>query len=301
MELRELKSMAALDESGSIREAAKRCNISPAAIHKHLKTLERELDVRLYEKREGRLRLTEAGRVALPFAKEILLRHDGAFAAIAEWKDGGSGIVRVGAGPSFSSYLLPAIVKRFRRRFPRVDVYVETGDSSHLMSHIRSGALDLAFDLAAAALEDNNLEQVAQWEAHTGFICSKRELPALCRLKTLEKKPFILFRKGDLMESVIQNYLRLLNFRPSVVMRSDSAEAIKAMIRVGLGISVLFLWNIDCDPSGLSVLSTDAPPLSLRMALIRLKSGYRSKVVSEFIQLAGQVNWKNLHPIKPPG
>jgi DNA-binding transcriptional LysR family regulator len=298
MEFREIKSMVALDECGSIRDAAKSCNLSPAAVHKHLKTIERELGVQVYQKWEGRLRLTEAGKIALPFAREILLHHEAAFAAIEEWKDGGRGMVRVGAGPSFSSYLLPPIVKRFRRLFPRVDVYVETGESSHLMSHLKSGSLDLAFDLAAAALEDKNLEQVARWEAHTGFISAKARFPAPCRLKTLEHTPFILFRKGTLMESVIQNYLNSLNFRPSVVMRSDSAEAIKAMIRTGLGISVLFLWNIGSDPGGLSVLRTDAPPLALRMALIRLKSGYTPKVVNEFIKLAGGMNWKNLHLVQ---
>jgi|HubBroStandDraft_6_1064221.scaffolds.fasta_scaffold3223813_2 DNA-binding transcriptional LysR family regulator len=85
-----------------------------------------------YAKQSGRLQLTEGGRIALPFAREILIHHDAAFAAIEEWKGGGRGIVRVGAGPSFSSYMLPTLVKRFWPPFPHVDVYVETGDSDHL-------------------------------------------------------------------------------------------------------------------------------------------------------------------------
>ncbi|MEO7143000.1 MAG: LysR family transcriptional regulator [Bryobacteraceae bacterium] len=301
MELREIKSLIALEEHGSIREAAKKCAISPAAVHKHLKTLESELGVRIYEKQEGHLRLTDAGRIVLTFAKEILLHHDATFTALAEWKDGDRGLVRVGAGPSFSGNLLPPLVKRFRRRFPRVDLYVETGDSNHLISRLRAGSLDLVFDLAAAAMEDKNLDLVAQWEARTGFISARPDVPAHCRLRALKSIPFILFGKGTLMESVVQNYLNSLNFRPSVVMRSDSSEAIKAMIRAGLGISVLFLWNLDGDPrsAALSVLRTDAPPLSLRMALIRLKSSYAPKAAMEFIQLAGGMNWKNLHLVKP--
>jgi DNA-binding transcriptional LysR family regulator len=302
MELREIKSLVALDEHGSIREAAKNCNISPAAVHKHLKTLESELGVRLYEKQNGRLTLTEAGRIALPFGKEMLLHHDSAFTAITEWKDGGRGAVRVGAGPSFSSYLLPPLIKRFRRRFPRVDVYVETGDSNHLISRLKAGALDLAFDLSAAAMQDRDLEQVAQWEAQTAFISARPDVASHCRLKALQGVPFILFGKGTLMESVIQNYFNSLSFRPTVVMRSDSSEAIKAMIRAGLGVSVLFLWNIDSDPrsSIFSVVRTDAPPLSLRMGLIRIKSSYTARAVNEFIALAARANWKNLHLVKHP-
>lgn len=300
MELRELKSLLALDQYGSIREAAKSCHISPAAVHKHLKTLESEFGVRLYAKHDGRLQLTEGGRVALPFARDILLHYDAAFTAIEEWKGGGRGSVRVGAGPTFSNYMLPALVKKFRRRFPQVDVYVETGDSAHLISRLRAGALDLIFDLAAADPDDQNLEQVAQWEAQTGFISSRPDVPSHCRLGELEKVPFILFAKGTAMESAIRHYFQSLNFHPSVVMRSDSAEAIKAMIRAGLGVSVLFLWNIDAEVRGsaFTVIRTNAPPLSLRMALVRLRSGYTPKAVQEFIKLTGGMNWKNLHPLK---
>jgi DNA-binding transcriptional LysR family regulator len=286
-----------LHQYGSIREAAKHCNISPAAVHKHLKTLEDEFGLRLYSKQNGRLHLTEGGLVALPFAREILLHYDAAFAAIEEWKGGGRGTVRVGAGPTFSTCMLPALVKKFRRHFPRVDVYVETGDSEHLTSRLQAGALDLIFDLAASHLEDRSLEQVAQWEAQTGFISARADVPTHCRLSALQKVPFILFSKGTAMELAVRHYMHALNFQPSVVMRSDSAEAIKAMIRAGLGISVLFLWNIDAEmrSAAFKVIRTDAPPLSLRMALIRLKSGFTPKTVVEFIKLADRMNWKNLH------
>ncbi len=102
------------------------------------------------------------------------------------------------------------------------------------------------------------------------------------------------------MESVVQHYLDSLDFRPNVMMRSDSSEAIKAMIRAGIGISVLFLWNINVDlrSSIFSVIRTDAPPLSMRMALIRLKSSYAPKAVAEFTRLASGMNWKNLHLVK---
>jgi len=302
VELREIKSLVALHQYGSIREAAKQCHISPAAVHKHLKTLQDEFGLRLYDKQNGRLQLTEAGHVALPYARDILLHYDATFAAMEEWKGGGKGTVRVGAGPTFSSCMLPALVKKFPRRFPRVDIYVETGDSNHLLSRLRSGSLDLIFDLAAPGLEDKSLEQVAQWEAHTGFISARSDVPTHCRVRALEKVPFILFGKGTAMESAIRHYFNSLNFQPSVVMRSDSSEAIKAMIRAGLGISVLFLWNIDSEmrSKAFKVIRTDAPPLSLRMALIRSRSNYTPKAVAEFIALAGQMNWKNLHLLNTP-
>jgi len=109
--------------------------------------------------------------------------------------------------------------------------------------------------------------------------------------------PFILYQRGSRVETIVSAYFDHLNFRPKVVMRSDSAEAIKAMIRSGLGISVLFVWNLNSEPrNSFSVIHTDAPPLLSHMALLKLSSRYTPRPVEEFIELARGMSWKNLHP-----
>lgn len=152
--------------------------------------------------------------------------------------------------------------------------------------------------MASAALEEPGFEQVALWESPAGVISGRADVPSHCRLHQLEKFPFILYQKGSRIESIVAAYLNRLNFRPRVVMRSDSAEAIKAMIRSGLGISVLFFWNINSDlRSGtLSVVHTDAPPLISHMALLKIKSNYTTRAVQEFIAMARRMRWRNLHP-----
>ena len=70
MELKELRSLVALSELGSISLAAGYLHLSPPAIHKQLKTLESELGVRLYEKAGRQLQLTQAAEVLLPYLKD---------------------------------------------------------------------------------------------------------------------------------------------------------------------------------------------------------------------------------------
>jgi DNA-binding transcriptional LysR family regulator len=298
MELREIRSLVALAETGSILAASDRRHLSPAAVHKHLKTLEREMGVRLYEKSQGGLALTQAGRLVLPHAKEILMQHEAAFAVVGEWREAKRGLVRVGAGPTFSTHLLPALVKRFRRKHGGVEVFVETGSSAHLNERLLNGSLDLIFDVGAAALNEPQLEQVAVWSSPAGFVSARPDVPSHCRLKQLESVPFILFQKGTRMEAIVQAYLDSLNFRPRVVMRSDSSEAIKAMIRAGLGISVLFLWNVASDvrAGAFTVVRTGAPPLISYMALIKVKTKFTPKPVQAFIDMAVRSDWKQLHP-----
>jgi DNA-binding transcriptional LysR family regulator len=299
MELREMKSLIALSECGSIHEASARCNLSPAAVHKHLKILESEFGIRLYTRKQGRLALTDAGLILIPLFRDIVLRCGAAQAALEDWKGARRGLVRIGAGPAFSSYLLPPLVRRFRRRFPKIDVFVETGDSGHLIHQLKTGALDLAFDLAIAAAQDETLQQLAAWESEAGFISAASGLPRHCELKALQNEPFILFPKNSPMGSLVQNHLSALDFVPNAVMCSDSAEAIKAMVLAGMGISLLFLWNVDLDSqkSRFSVIQTEKPPLISRIALIRLRGGYTPQAVGEFVTLARGVSAKHFRPV----
>ena len=292
-----MRSLVLLAKYGTIQETAESCHLSPPAVHKHLKTVEKEFGVRIYAKRGGRLELTDAGRLLLQFVREILAQHEAATAAMHDWQGARRGVVRVGAGPSFTTLLLPQLLKRYRHRFPNVDIFVDTATGDHLLHRLRGGHLDLIFDLGSSALEEPGVEVLAQWESPGGFVSGRTNIPNPCDIQQLKRVPFILHQEGTRMERIVEAYFDQIGFRPRVMMRSDSAEAIKAMVRSGLGISVLFYWNIGWEPpkSPLAVLRTNAPPFVSEIALIKTRSHYTAPAVLQFITLAKKMSWKNLH------
>ena len=299
MELREIQSFVLLAKSHSILEVARELRLTPGAVHKHLKTLEEELGVRLYERHDGTLRLTAAGEVAFPHFLDVLDRRDAAIRAISDCKEQTAGLIRVGAGPNFSSHMLPRILSKFRHAYPQVEVYVETGNGSHLMESLRNGALDLIFDVAFPDTKPPEFTPMALWESHVGIVSALSDLPAHCRMERLIKVPFILFQKGSRMDAMIDSYFQRISFRPQVVMRSDSAEAIKAMVKSRLGVAMLFLYNANQEfkTGSLRIIHTDAPPLSARMVLLKRDSSYTSKALIAFTKVAQSMNWANLHPL----
>jgi len=304
MELREIQSFVLLARSHSILESAQELRLTPGAVHKHLKTLEAELGVRLYERRGGALRLTPAGEAALPYFQDVLDRRDAVVRVISDWQQDTAGLLRIGAGPSFSSYMLPGILSRFRRRYPKVEVFVETGTGSHLMESLLNGSLDLIFDIGYPAVGPSEVTLMTQWESEVGIVSALPDLPQRCRMARLASIPFILFQKGSRMQDMIDGHFQRIGFRPNVVMRSDSAEAIKAMVKSRLGVAMLFLWNANQEfrSGSLRVIHTDAPRLSARMALLKRKNSYTPKAFSAFAQVAQRKNWTNLHPLAaPPG
>jgi DNA-binding transcriptional LysR family regulator len=300
MELREMQSLLLLERTGSILHTSAALGLTPGAVHKHLKTLERELGAQLYVKSAAGLSLTPEGRIVLPYFQQALAGKEAAAEALLDFRHGVRGIVRVGAGPSFSSSMLPAVLRKFRARRRQVEVYVETGNGGHLLDGLRGGSLDLIFDPLDSAAQD--IEIAAAWDAPIGIVSALAETAAPLNPAKLRGLPFILFQKDSRMDKLTGDYFAEIGLQPKVVMRSDSAEAIKAMVKNRLGVAPLFLWNVNPElrSKTLHVVHAKLPPLAARMGLMRRKSAYVSQALAAFIETAREMDWRNLRPVEAP-
>jgi DNA-binding transcriptional LysR family regulator len=300
VELRELRSLQTLAELGSISLTGEKLHLSAAAIHKQLKILEGELGVRLYEKVGRQLQLTQAAELLLPYARDILVQHDSALAALEEWKGMGRGVVRIGTGPS--SYVLPAILKKFRRANPGVEVLVETGNTPVLLDELQKGSLDLALIVSADLTEARDFCVENHWDFELVLVSHMRQPLRKPRLADLKSLRFILFRKGSRMQNPIDRYFAANGLEPNVIMRFDNADFIRAMVRTGLGVSMLPLWVVDKDvkDGGLNIIHQTEPPLHSKIALIRRKSPFVPKPVQGFIETARSLDLKNLRLLTSP-
>lgn len=294
MELKELRSLVALSELGSISLAAEQLHLSPPAIHKQLKILEGELGVSLYEKVGRRLQLTQAADVLLPYLRDLLAQYDSALSALQEWKGMKRGLVRIGTGPS--AYVLPAILKKFRRTNPTIEVLVETGNTPVLLDGLSRGSLDLALLVSADLVEQQDYRVEMAWDFELVIVSHQRQPPSHPRLADLRHLRFILFRKGSRMEEPIDRYFAANGFEPNVVMRFDNSEFMRSMVRAGMGIAILPLWvvNRDVKEHRLSLIRPGGPPIYSKIALVRRKSGFVPRAVQAFIEAARNLEQQHL-------
>lgn len=294
VELRELRSLLALAELGSISLTGGKIHLSAAAIHKQLKILEEELGVRLYEKVGRQVQLTQAAELLLPYVREMLIQHDSAVFAIEEWKGMRSGLVRVGTGPS--SYLLSAILKRFRETNPGVEVVLENGNTPVLLLELQKGSLDVALIVSSDLIEARDFCLENHWDLQMVLVSHERHPLRKPHIADLKNERFILYRKGSRMQNPIDRYFAANGLEPNVIMRSDSAEFIRTLVRAGMGISMLPVWTVDKDvrDGHLNIIKQAEPPLYLKIALIRRKSGFVPKPVQAFIEIARQLNVRDL-------
>jgi DNA-binding transcriptional LysR family regulator len=296
MEIRELRSLLHLSESGSLRETAAALHLSPAAVHKQLRALGSELGFLLYEKVGQRLKLTQGAEFVVPYLRSVLAQHDAAVAAAGEWKGLRRGLVRIGAGPTIASYLLPPLLKRFRRHRAGVELVVDTGNSGALLAGLSRGDLDMALLVAPPGADDPDVKVNLDWEFEIVLVANLRQAPRRCSIRDLSGLPFILFKKGSRIEEFIDRYFAATGFQPRVVMRLDNADAIKAMVRAGLGISMLPYWTVaaDVNRKSLHLVHQDEKALVSRILLVSRKTGYVSQPAEAFIQLAQSFDFPKL-------
>ncbi len=288
MDLRGLRSFVTLAKVNNITKTAAALHLSPAAIHKQLKNLEEELDARLYEKVGRRLRLTPAAQVLLPHATDLLQRYDTALSAFAEWKGLKSATVRLGTGPGTSISILPELLAQFRAVHPDVEVVVETGSTAFLIQELSEGSLDVAMMVNPDAPGHDRLTVEAAWDFDIVLVTASAGLPRRCSLKDLAKVPFILFKSGSQVEKAIDSYLASFDFHPRVIMRFDNAEAIKAILRIGAGVSMVPHWAVQQEIRNgtLTMIEQVEPPLRSKIILAVRRGGYLTSAARALVDIA---------------
>ncbi len=294
MDLREVRSIVATAEQGNLRRAAERVHLSPAAVHKHMRQIEEELGVRLYERSGRGLKPTAAMEMLLPHLQELLSEHDSTIQAVEEWKGRKRGFVRVGSGPSAAAHLLPPLLDRFHKRYPGVNLHVETGPPEMLVERLSNGALD-AVMLLGPFPERPRVEQVVVWKTEIVPVTAMKKAPGRGTLAALAGLPFVLFNRGSTMDNLISAYFAAAGFRPRVVMRCESSETVKAMARRGFGVAMLPLWSVDEDLRRrcLRLIRQREPTLLSNITLLARRASYTPPMVEALLDIARTFPWTN--------
>lgn len=288
MQFHELRSLVEVAARGSLRAAAEALHLSPAAVHKQLRSLQDDLGAPLYRRTGGRLTLTEEGNLILPYARSLLMQHERAIEALQEMKGLRRGVLRIGCGPTIASYLLPAMLKRYRVAFPGIDILVETGSTNQLLSRLHEGAIDLALFVEPDAEAEQQLNEYLSWEFEIVLVSSPRYRRRRCSIRTLASDTFILFKSGARVQHAIDSYFQMHAFHPRVCMRFDNADAIKAMVRSDFGLSMLPYWAVahDLRQGAVRVLRQNEPPLLARIVLASASEIHPTRAVEAFVDLA---------------
>jgi DNA-binding transcriptional LysR family regulator len=296
-ELKHLRVLAAVAESGSFSGAAQRLNYTQPAVSRIVASLERELGAVLVDRQSRPVGLTDAGKALVRHAGEMFARLSSARSEIEAITQADAGTVSVGTFSSAGTSFVVDALCEFRKLHPGVRVSIaEASMPSALVRRLRAGDLDLAvvFDYPAAGddigtgLELHHLLD-APWDivlhANHRLARRKRVRPA-----DLANEDWLLPDFGPDSPSLrlIARVCAAAGFEPRVVFRVNDCHMNQAMVAAGEGVSILPRLLLDPLHPGVVVRTVEGDAPTMRVAAVRLPNRYLTPAAAEFLRVLGE-------------
>jgi DNA-binding transcriptional LysR family regulator len=240
MDLRQLEILKAVADTGSFTGAGRRLHVSQSAVSRQILLLEAELNEPLFWRIKRKVKITPAGEAVLQLAIRVFDDIKETTAGITETQEKLTGTVRLVGGMTVSLYVFPTLLKEFRRLHPEVDVKVMTGSSDRLVRKLRSGAADMGL-LTLPISEPDLITTPVMREEMMLVTYPSHPLATKGRVEPadLVRQPFILYEPGSNTRRVIDQFFIREEIQPRIVMETENVEIIKAMVRSGIGITMI--------------------------------------------------------------
>src|SRR5215468_3601210 len=258
MDTRFVETFLMAVDNGSIAEAARRLNLTPAAVAKRIHILESEMGAVLFARSGRTIRPTEAGMAIVERVRHVLVEVRD-FTSIAT-TDRLMGELRVGAFQSALSGMLPDILALMKEKYPQIKVHITRGVSSELYCKVLDGELDTAI----IAQPSFAIPKSCDWRLlreEPLILLTRAPAPSRKPHAILESEPFIRLDRNLWPGRLVDGYLRQAGIRPRELFEIDGGVAIAVMVDRGLGVSLMPDWAPPW-PEGLSLAKLPVPGAS---------------------------------------
>jgi DNA-binding transcriptional LysR family regulator len=241
MELRHLRYFVAVAEELNIRRAAARLHVSQPPLTRQIRDLEDEIGVKLLERSKLGVQLTEAGRVFLEEARQILSHTERATRLAQGARRGETGRLDVAVPPMAIDHALSRVMRQFRRRFPNLAFQLHEMPTPHQFKAL----VDKDIDLGYCAFRSADAELVFK-PVRRAAICAvlppdhplarQRRFP----LSALSEDAFITpARHTSIYFDWYINLCRGAGFEPKIAQEADSAQSMLTMASAGVGVALV--------------------------------------------------------------
>jgi DNA-binding transcriptional LysR family regulator len=241
----QLQIFFAVHAAGSFTGAGKRLRLSQSSVTRAIQSLETDLGCRLFERTGRRVLLTAAGERLLGRARSILAEMAIARAEVSDEEGWGGKRLRIAASTAGCQYILPPVLREFKESFPECTISVESADTPRGMELLEENRVDLV--LGVSPFRDEHLVFQPLFEDTLIFVVSPHDPLAAQQTiapEELSGARYVLYNKSSITFRIIQAYLDRYRIRLRSFIELGNMEAIKEMVKVGLGVGILPSWIV---------------------------------------------------------
>jgi DNA-binding transcriptional LysR family regulator len=241
-----LRVFRAVAEHLNFRKAGGSLYLTQPAVTLQIKALEEELGTRLFERGASGVRLSEAGRILLPYAEQLSRITEEAENSLARLKGDAAGHLALGASTTIAQYILPRPLAGFASRFPAIQLQVFSENSEQIAEGVSSGRFGLGLIEGPALRNDLKVEPWFDDELFLAVPQSHEWATAgVITPAQLVDAPLVMRERGSGSRHVVEQTLQKAGLRLGtlrIVMELDSTEAILSCVENGLGLGFASEW-----------------------------------------------------------
>lgn len=243
MELRDLRYFLACVDEGNVTRAGQRIHVAQPTLSHAIRRLEQETGTRLLERRpRHRVRPTPAGGLLAARARRSLEVIRGFSDNLAALQGLVTGSLRVEAIQSLAVTVLPPVLAAYAQSFPGVEIHAHVGQADAILAAVRDGRADVG--LVAGPTAPIPPTVTAERLYREPFVAVVKTADPLARraqlaMADLKDRPLVLVPVTSPTGATIHAACAAAGLVPLVRMTVDSGEALRELVRAGVGITIL--------------------------------------------------------------
>jgi LysR family hydrogen peroxide-inducible transcriptional activator len=298
MNLKDLKYLVALADTGHFGKAAERTFVSQPTLSAQLKKLEEYLGVKLVERQPRNVQLTEVGKQVVVRARRMLDEGDQIVALARSNKDPLAGRLKLALIPTIGPYLLPRVMQKIRKALPQLGLMLYEHQTEALLKRLHDGEVDLgimALPIAQDGMETRELYE----EAFTVALPNHHALAAKSTIKVpdLKGQTLLLLEDGHCLRDQALEVCSRIDIREAEDFRATSLETLRQMVVAGLGITLLPETAVESpfgSQRGLTIRQFSKPVPTRNVGAVWRKSSTRVEAIAAVCDiLAGVMKAKD--------
>lgn len=239
MDLKQLRALVTVAETGSVTKASALLNIVQPAVSRQLRLLEEDLGAELFDRSRQGMELNEAGKRFLEYARRVLSELERARAEVHPTKGGIGGIVTIGLLPSTCELLSSALVAQVAASHPGIRVRIAMGYAGTMQSWLETGEVDAALLYnvkPSPAVRVKLLLEEDLWVV--GLPTSGIEMNKPYPLRSLEGQPIVLPSSPHGLRTLVEHAASKIGVTLNVVAETNAMSVQKSLVLGGHGITV---------------------------------------------------------------
>ena len=289
MNLRDLEYLIAVDEERHFHRAAERCFVSQPTLSGQLKKLEEELGVLLIERNNRQVSMTEAGEAVVKHARTVLDEVNTIKNVASYYHDPMVGDVRVGIIPTVAPYLLPIIMPKLNKAFPKLKIWLYEYQTQLLLDKLQKFELD--FLILALPIEKHDFTEFDLFREPFRLAVNKTETLAKKKqinLGDIANEELLLLEEGHCLRGHILDVCLLAGVKEDGQYHATSLETLRHMVGEGMGMTLIPELAVPTKTNKadeIRYIEFSDPKPNRRIGLLYRKNSYREEAFNNIGEL----------------